>query len=196
MLRCADAHPPAKRIHRKAINTPGHAHELTFSCYQRFPFLKAERTCQWLADAIDAARAKHSFDLWAFVFMPEHVHLIVRPREAEYAMPRIVAGIKLPVARRAIHFLEETKSPWLEKITRQRGQHTDRLFWQSGGGYDRNITCGKTLLQMIDYLHNNPVRRGLVERAADWKWSSAAGFEGGTCPIAIDPIPWEWLADA
>ena len=61
---------------------------------------------------------------------------------------------------------------------------------------DRNITCDKTLLQMLDYLHNNPVRRGLVLRAADWKWSSAAAFEGGISPISLDPIPWEWLADA
>jgi len=72
------ARPTGDRIHRKAINTPGHAHELTFSCYHRFQFLKAERTSQWLAEAIQSARVKHSFDLWAFVFMPEHVHLIVR----------------------------------------------------------------------------------------------------------------------
>jgi putative transposase len=169
---------------------------LTFSCYQRFPFLKAERTCQWLADAIAAARVKHTFDLWAFVFMPEHVHLIVCPRQPDYEMRKVMAGIKLPVARRALRFLQEARSPWLDKITRQRGQHTERLFWQYGGGYDRNITNGKTLLKMIDYLHNNPVRRGLVDQAVNWKWSSAAGFEGGISPIILDPIPWDWLADA
>jgi putative transposase len=181
---------------RKEVNVPGHAHELTFSCYQRFAFLKAERTCQWLADAIANARIRHDFALWAFVFMPEHVHLIVYPRQPEYKMRRVLAGIKLPVAKRAINFLVATNSPWLTKITRQRGTRTERLFWQSGGGYDRNITSGKTLLQMIDYLHNNPVRRGLVQRARDWKWSSAAWFEGGFSPIPLDPIPWEWLADA
>ena len=188
--------PPPGRIHRHAINTPFHAHELTFSCYRRFPFLKVERTCQWLASAIEAARAKRSFGLWAFVFMPDHVHLIIRPQQAEYSMPKIMASIKLPVARRAIHYLEEKNSPWLARITRQRGKHTDRLFWQSGGGYDRNITSGKTLLKMIDYLHNNPVRRALVERAADWRWSSASAFDGGHSPIPLDPIPWDWLADA
>ena len=126
--------PGDNRVHRQAINTPGHAHELTFSCFHRFAFLKAERTCQWLADAIHVARVKHSFDLWAYVFMPDHVHLIVHPRLPEYAMPKIMASIKLPVARRAIHFLQEANSPWLAKITRQRGKHTERLFWQYGGG--------------------------------------------------------------
>jgi putative transposase len=181
---------------RQAFNIAGHAHELTFSCYQRFAFLKSERTCQWLADAIEAARQRHRFDLWAFVVMPDHVHLIVRPQDPCYEMRRILAGIKLPVAKRAIQYLVAEESLWLERISRQRGRRTERLFWQSGGGYDRNITSGKTLMQMIDYLHLNPVRKGLVERARDWKWSSAAAFEGGLSTIRLDSIPWEWLADA
>jgi putative transposase len=110
-------------------------------------------------------------------------------------MSRIGAGIKLPVAKKAVNFLVARESPWLARITRRRGGREERLFWQSGGGYDRNIICGKTLLSMIEYLHNNPVRRGLVERARDWKWSSAAWFEGGESPIRLDPIPWDWLAD-
>jgi putative transposase len=185
----------ARDRRRKAFNTPGHAHELTFSCYKRFQFLRAERTCNWLADAIERARKKYDFALWAYVLMPEHVHLIIFPRQADYQMRQISSGIKLPVAKRAIRFLESQNLPWLERISRKRGDRSERLFWQSGGGYDRNITCGKTLLKMIDYLHNNPVRRGLVERARDWKWSSALAFEGATSSIPIDPIPWVWLAD-
>ena len=56
---------------RHSFNLPGHAHELTFSCYRRFPFLRAERTCLWLVDAIQAARVQHDFDVWAFVYMSE-----------------------------------------------------------------------------------------------------------------------------
>jgi putative transposase len=39
--------------------------------------------------------------------------------------------------------------------------------------YDRNITDAGTLLTMIEYIHNNPVRRGLVSQATDWPWSRA-----------------------
>jgi putative transposase len=47
---------------------------------------------------------------------------------------------------------------------------------------------------MIDYLHRNPVRRGLVERPEEWWWSSAAWYlSSGEVPIALDPIPPEWL---
>jgi putative transposase len=41
-------------------------------------------------------------------------------------------------------------------------------FWQRGGGYDRNITELATLLSMIDYIHHNPARRGLVKPPTDW----------------------------
>ena len=45
------------------------------------------------------------------------------------------------------------------------------------------------------YIHLNPVRRGLVERAEQWKWSSAAWFLGaGTPPLIPDSIPPEWVA--
>jgi putative transposase len=47
-------------------------------------------------------------------------------------------------------------------------------FWQRGGGYDKNVDYPRDIWDLIDYIHNNPVRRGLVTRAEDWLWSSAA----------------------
>ena len=152
------------RRHRININAPGHAHELTFSCYRRFPFLKAERTCEWLAESVNTARREQDFGLWAYVFMPDHVHMIVWPHQVIYDIATIRQAIKAPVARRAIDHLKQHSPEWLKRITRQRGDKTERLFWQSGGGYDRNITKGQTLMGMIDYIHANPVRKGLVER--------------------------------
>src|SRR5260370_33310504 len=54
-------------LHRRSYNEPGHAHELTFTCYNRFRFLSSDRTCGWLAEAIEKARAELDFALWAFV---------------------------------------------------------------------------------------------------------------------------------
>ena len=61
-------------------NWAGNAHELTCSCYRNRPFLSKERTCRYLIDAINASRVKHDFDLWAYVFMPDHVHLVIHPQ--------------------------------------------------------------------------------------------------------------------
>jgi len=186
-----------KRQHRHNHNEQRQAHELTFSCYKGFKFLRTERTCQWLAESIDEARVEWSFDLWAYVFiMPEHVHLIVRPREAEYDIADIRKAIKSPVGSKAIKYLLNEAPDWIPKITRKRGKKSERRFWQSGGGFDRNVIKPGTLMNMIDYIHMNPVRRELVEKPEEWKWSSAAWYlDGGEPPIAVDPIPAEWLDD-
>ena len=179
---------------RRSFNIAGHAHELTFSCYHGFRILSAERTCLWLADAIDATRNKLDVGLWAYVFMLEHVHLIVQPRKPEYDISEILKSLKNPVSRKALAFLRKESPEWLRKIEQQRGTRTEHHFWQPGGGYDRNITEPGTLLKMMDYLHLNPVRRGLVERAADWKWSSASCFQGENDGLMmLDPIPPELL---
>lgn len=152
--------------------------------------------CQWLVDSIDNARRALDFDLWAWVFMPDHVHLIIHPRRTVYDIAQIRRLVKEPVARQAVSWIRENAPEWLGKITRKRGTRTEHLFWQSGGGYDRNITEGETLLKMIDYVHDNPVRKGLVERSHDWKWSSAAWFvEMVETPLSPERIPPEWLAD-
>jgi putative transposase len=141
---------PRGRQHRRNYNDPGHAHELTFSCYQRYQFLKADRTCRWLADAIEDARRDWRFELWAYVFMPEHVHLILHPRESKYDIALIKKAIKAPVGSKAVKYIKENSPDWLPRITRRRGAKTERLFWQSGGGYDRNVIEPGTLMAAID----------------------------------------------
>ncbi|MFH1267594.1 MAG: transposase [Planctomycetota bacterium] len=183
-----------ERRHRRNFNEPGDAHELTFSCYRRYKFLVSDRVRVWLQSSLEAARAELEFDLWAYVFMPEHVHLIVYPRREDYDIAEIRQAIKEPVGRQAMKYLREYRPDWVPKLTHRRGKREERLFWQSGGGYDRNITESETLNSMIEYIHLNPVRRGLVEQAVDWEWSSAARLEDvGPSPVSLDPIPPEWL---
>ena len=183
-----------KRLHRRSINESGHAHELTFSCFHRFPFLAKDRACEWLAASIQAACSELQFSLWAFVFMPDHVHLIVHPVCAVYDVAHFLAEIKRPTSRRALAFLRKESPEWIEKLKVQRGRRTEYHFWQSGGGFDRNITEPKTLETMIEYVHMNPVRRGLVAQPAEWTWSSARYFLNGTQnpSLPVTQIPPEW----
>lgn len=121
------------RHRRLNVNEPGHGHELTFSCLRGYSFLKAERCCRWLADAIDAAREDLDFDVWAYVFMPEHVHLIIRPRRMNYDIARIRSSIKLPVSRKAVAFLRRESLVWLNCITARKRRERRHRFWQKGG---------------------------------------------------------------
>jgi putative transposase len=152
--------------------------------------------CEWLAASVQTACDELDFALWAFVFMPDHVHLIVHPSRTAYDVSKLLAQIKQPTSRRALAFLRRESPDWLEKLKVPRGSRTEYHFWQPGGGFDRNITEPRTLESMIDYLHNNPVRKSLVPRAAEWKWSSARYFQTAEQlpALAVTPIPPEWTA--
>src|SRR5438067_10774250 len=131
----------------KSYNNPGDAHELTFSCFQRLPLLSKERTRHWFLKALDQARVRRNFSLWAYVIMPEHVHVIVWPRERVYEVRLIRAALKIPVQRRALAFLRRQASPFLNQLRDQQPNgEVHYRFWQRGGGYDRNITDPATLL--------------------------------------------------
>ncbi len=60
-------------------------------------------------------------------------------------------------------------------------------FWQRGGGFDRNLYERDAIQKAVEYIHGNPVRRGLVERAEGWEWSSAREYSSrGTGRIRIE----------
>jgi putative transposase len=180
--------PSGKRM--KHFNLEGQAHELTFSCYRSLPLLASEQTKTWFIEAVNEARAKRGFSVFAFVIMPEHVHIITQPDDVSRDIPWFLKSMKQPVSRKASVWLKEHDPRWFDRLThiRRDGKREFR-FWQAGGGYDRNITDRNTLLRMVDYIHHNPVRRGLAETPTDWKWSSASWYETGECVLRIDPLP-------
>ena len=162
--------------HRKLVrhfNLPGHAHELTFSCYKRLPLLDDDARRRLLSRSINAAMDGHRFALLAFVYMPEHLHLLVFPQQEDSRVESLLYAIKRPFSFRVKQQLLALHDPLLAQLTiRERpGKETFR-FWQEGGGYDRNITSIDAIHVAADYIHLNPVRRGLCESAQDWKWSS------------------------
>jgi putative transposase len=173
---------------RVRYNEPGQPRELTFSCYRQYPFLASDRTRQWFCESLESACQKFDFQLWAYVVMPEHVHILVYPGEAPEKMSRFLQAVKEPVARQAIRYLKSHDPTWLAKVAVQEGQRLRHRFWQPGGGYDRNITSTEVLRAMIEYIHANPVRRGLVSSAEEWEWSSARWFAGSEpVKLAMNP---------
>jgi putative transposase len=117
--------------------------------------------------------------------MPEHVHLLVYPGDKPDQMSQFLRDFKEPVARKALSYLKAHAPSWLPRLKVREGKRIRHRFWQPGCGYDRNITTASALRAMIDYIHANPVRRGLVARAEDWEWSSAPWF-AGTRPVKIE----------
>src|SRR4051812_26700660 len=92
---------PVYRKTKRTYNEPGHAHFITCSCYQRWPLLAKDRSRLWVIESLRNLREKFTVDLWAYVIMPEHVHLLLRPRRPEYRMEHLLAAFKRPISATA-----------------------------------------------------------------------------------------------
>ena len=91
-----------------------------------------------------------------------------------------------PVGIRAIGHLRRHAPKFLNKLRVVNKNRTYYRFWQPGGGFDGNQVEPAAIHEIIEYIHNNPVRAGLVEKAIDWKYSSArdwAGFPNVILPV-------------
>ena len=176
---------------RRQYNLAAHAHELTFSCQHKLPLLSKDRTRLWFIEALDQARNRWKFDIWAYVIMPEHAHVLLWPREPAYIIGMIMKGIKQSVARKATNYLRMNAPDFLDrlKVVWPTGRIEYR-FWMQCCGYDRNIDNSKTAWHSVNYLNNNPVRRALVEMSTDWEWSSARWYAGHSqVRLAMDGTP-------
>jgi putative transposase len=132
--------PPIMRVHdsasgdswfrkrRKRYDGNRDPRELTFSCYCRFPFLERDRVRLWFIEALRNARERWPVDVWAYVLMPEHVHLLVNPRKPKIDVARFAGFVKEHTARPAIRWLQENAPEFLPKITVIEGSVTRRRF--------------------------------------------------------------------
>jgi len=163
--------------HRKTIkhyHKPGDFHEFTFSCYQRRPLLTNDDWRRRLSCHLDEANQQEGMRLVAFVFMPEHLHLLVLPTTPEPDLGRYLARIKQPFSKEIKGVLESSGSSLLDRLTiQERPGKTVFRYWQEGPGFDRNFDTDEGVQNAIDYFHGNPVKRGLCRRAVEYKWSSA-----------------------
>jgi putative transposase len=176
--------PPGHRKLVKHYDDLRHARELTFSCFQRWPLLRCDTWREMLSRAIDSAGERHHWRLTAFVFMPEHVHLLWFPLPTASKIEHLLKAIKRPYSYRIKQLLIQAKSPLLDRLTiRQRPGVTTFRYWQEGPGYDRNLDNQESVLAAIHYLHENPIRRKLCQSILDWKWSSARWY----ADLTVDP---------
>ena len=146
-----------------------HAVELAM----RMALLTNEVWIECLSESIDRATERHNFHLVAFVYMPEHVHLLVQPQSDRARIDKLLYGIKRPFSFRVKRSLQTSGNALIEQLTvRERPGKTCFRFWQEGPGYDRNLTSVAKAIIAANYIHHNPVRRRLCASPDLWRWSS------------------------
>jgi putative transposase len=139
----------------RRYDIPDHAHFLTFSCDHRLPLLTNDKWRSWLAESIKKACCTLNIALWAYVFMPEHVHLLIWPRQEDYSISAFLKGAKQPVAVRALNQLKRESSSLLQELAVEKSGRATHRFWRAGGGYDLNIWSMKKVAEKALYCHRN-----------------------------------------
>jgi len=120
--------------------------------------------------ALERVRSTYKLRVYAYVIMPEHVHLLLSEPERGI-LSDALKSLKQGVSRRLIG----------------KAQH----FWQKRY-YDFNIRNYPQFIEKVKYIHRNPVKRGLCERPEDWEWSSFRHYATG-CEGRVE-IESEWTA--
>ena len=129
-----------------------------------------------LALAFNRGRVMRPFYLTAWVFLPDHWHIICAP-----IYPLTISQV-----------MKSLKTSSTILINRRRAEAGE--LWQ-GRFFDRALRTVKEYNEKVEYIHLNPVRAGLVGRPQDWRWSSVNEYSGMSateqsrrCGLTIDRV--------
>ena len=159
----------------KRIYGLGHLHFITFSCFRRLPLLKTARARDIFVKELGKIRDEMGFQLVGYVVMPEHVHLLIS--EPPRGLPsEVLQKLKLRTARK-LRKGRRPLPPAQLRLPFAAAQEPLRAFWQARF-YDFNVYSHRKRLEKLNYMHANPVKRGLVKHPQDWAHSSWRFYQG------------------
>ena len=167
----------------KRITGFGDLHFITFCCYQRRPFLDSVRARNLAVRALQQTRMRYGFALVGYVFMPEHVHLLLS--ESGTAAPaKIIQSFKQRVSRTLRARKRQRPCQLTFHFPERSGEY--RRFWQRRY-YDFNVHSRAKMAEKLHYMHGNPVQAKLVKHPGDWPWSSWCHYYRGESLLRMDP---------
>jgi len=143
---------------------------LTTVAKDRLPIFRTDKIKAITCAAVDEARKSGGFALYAYVIMPDHLHLITDSVRQPSDVLRFINGI---ISRRVIDYLKE--QGYKSSLAKLRQEDKARRYKYSLWEHHNNcllLTSEGMFMQKVNYIHQNPVRAGLVERAEDYRWSS------------------------
>ena len=167
-----------------------HLHFITCSCYRRKPFLGTPRARDVFLKVLSGVRDRYDFALWGYVVMPEHVHLLIS--EPLHGTPTTVMQVlKQRVSRALRHRRRKETSPAEMSLWTETSETQDRRFWQRRF-YDFNVWSVRKKNEKMNYMHFNPVKRGLVDDPKRWLWSSCCFYAGKGAHLCPPNPEWSY----
>jgi len=162
---------------------------LTFSCHKQMNCFFDEYGYEVLINQLELTSKRGFIDIVAYVVMPNHVHLIIKPKLN--SISRILNSIKQPVSRKLLPHIKMKSTELYDKLEVRVCVKSTHRLWMRGGGYIRIIKSHDEIRNEIKYIHRNPVRKQWVEHPEQWRWSSFRFYlTGDPDPIPIDRPDW------
>ncbi len=169
-------------MHTISRDTP--ALYLTAVAKDRLPVFRIDALKVVTCNALDEARKSAGFSIYAYVIMPDHLHLIT---DAELKSSKILRFVNGITSRRVIDHLKERGHN--SSLLKFRHETKAREYRYSLWDHHNNvfsITSEDMFMQKVNYIHQNPVRAGLVDHAEDYRWSSVRIWKG--CQLEDEPL--------
>ena len=170
--------------HRYQISSDSQPLYITVVTKNRLPVFKTDQMKAVLCRAIDEARTSAGFLVFAYAIMIDHMHLLTSRPTTTSNVLRVLKGL---TARRVIDYLKGNN--YLASLSKLEHQERDRShrysLWQTEKNVLPIFTEGM-FMEKVNYIHQNPVRAGLVDRATDYRWCSARVWQG--CPLEAEPL--------
>jgi REP element-mobilizing transposase RayT len=151
-------------------------HFMTLTVLHWIPVFTRPETVQILFDSLRYLMAE-GLTIYAYVVLENHLHLVAQSEQLD----RGIARLKSFTSRQLLAYLQDKKvKAILDQLAFYKKAHKgDRLyqFWQECV-HPELIQDEKMMQQKVEYIHYNPVKRGYVDEAAHWRYSSARNYAG------------------
>ena len=170
---------------RYKIHEPTYPHFITCTILHWIPIFTRVETTKIIFDSLKYLQEKENFTLYAYVILENHLHLIAQSNDIGKSM----AKFKSFTAKEIIgHLKEKNVTTILEQLAFYKKAHkSDRelQLWQEGI-QPKLIQSDEMMREKMNYIHQNPVKRGYVDEAKHWRYSSARDYEGADGLIEIE----------
>lgn len=140
---------------------------------------------QIILDSLTYCQKEKGLDIYAWVLMSNHLHMVVGVRNDEQTISDILRDFKKFTSKKIIACIEEnpeeSRKVWMLDRFWFVGNNDKKIknykFWQDGNNIEQIYTY-EFLQQKVNYIHNNPVKQEIVERPEDYLYSSARNYAG------------------
>lgn len=136
-------------------------------------------------------------EIFGYVIMTNHIHLIVR--SSKNNLSGTLRDFKSYTSKQILKTINdhpESRRSWMLPLFRKSAlkiaDHSKLNFWQHGN-HAKIIYSSSFLSEKLNYIHENPVRAGIVESAEHYKYSSAGFYANGYGVLKVDTVIQEWI---